>query len=97
MTFEEAKAIVLENAITSACASRYKNLTTWEELSDAAEREANFAKEKIANLNDVMSHAHTHEKSNETPGEVVFVLDMGYADKSVIDFLNVPERMDDQP
>lgn len=51
--------------------------------------EANFAREKIEHLNDVMSHAFTYEEGDSTAGENVRVIDMGYAGKGLIDCFNV--------
>lgn len=55
MSFEDAKSKLLENAIGR---NDYAKLTTWQELSEAAEQEICFAEERIRGLQDVVTQAN---------------------------------------
>lgn len=48
MTLDEAKAILIENAVG---ANEYANIRTWQELSEAAETETCCAEDRISELN----------------------------------------------
>lgn len=54
MTFEEARARLAESAIGH---NEYDKLTTWQELSEAAEMEINLAEERIRQLTHVSNAA----------------------------------------
>lgn len=61
MTLEEAKAILKENAIGS---NEYETIETWQELSEAAEIETNYAEDRIRELNRLAGIANEmHEES----------------------------------
>lgn len=55
MSFEDAKAKLLENAIGN---NDYAKLTTWQELSEAAEQEVCYAEDRIRQLQDVVTQAY---------------------------------------
>jgi hypothetical protein len=55
MTLDEARAVLIENAVGD---NEYDNITTWQELSEAAEREIMSAEDRISQLSDVASEAN---------------------------------------
>ena len=55
MTLDEARAVLIENAVGD---NEYENITTWQELGEAAEREIMSAEDRISQLSDVASEAN---------------------------------------
>ena len=57
MDFETAKALLIENAVG---ANDYSELTTWSELTDAADFEKQCARDRIMQLSRIEAAAMEH-------------------------------------